>query len=64
MSCGPEGPGLVVEVTDDGPGRDDWTSGVGLLAMRERTAEVGGTLTAGPTDGGGRIRAVLPGPVR
>jgi two-component system, NarL family, sensor kinase len=28
--------------------------------MRERAAEVGGTLQAGPTPTGGRVRASLP----
>jgi hypothetical protein len=28
--------------------------------MRERAAELGGSLTAGPTPDGGRVRAVLP----
>src|SRR6202012_5553633 len=39
---------LLVEVCDDGTGAGPWQAGVGLLAMRERAAELGGTLTAGP----------------
>ena len=34
----------------------DWQPGVGLTAMRERAAELGGTLSAGPAAGGGRVR--------
>jgi two-component system NarL family sensor kinase len=34
--------------------------GVGLSAMVERAAEVGGWCTAGPTADGGRVDAVLP----
>jgi signal transduction histidine kinase len=54
---------LLVEVCDDGAGREPWPPGVGLSAMRERTAELGGTLTAGPGPGGGTVRAYLPLPV-
>jgi signal transduction histidine kinase len=51
---------LVVEVCDDGAGAGPWTAGVGMLAMRERAAEVGATLTAGPTADGGTVRACFP----
>jgi signal transduction histidine kinase len=51
---------LVLEVTDDGSSRTDWTAGVGMLGMRERAAELGGTLTAGTTDHGGSVRACFP----
>jgi two-component system NarL family sensor kinase len=53
---------LVVEVTDDGAGRQPWPAGVGLLAMRERASELGGTLTAGPGPHGGLVRACFPLP--
>lgn len=55
---------MVVVVRDDGPGTGPWTPGVGLLAMRERAAELGGTLTAGPGEGGGVVRASFPLPRR
>jgi two-component system, NarL family, sensor kinase len=55
---------LVVEVRDDGPSAAAWPAGVGLLAMRERAAELGGTLTAGPTANGGQVRACFPLPAR
>ncbi len=35
-------------------------SGAGLLSMRERAEVLGGTCTAGPADGGWRVRAELP----
>lgn len=40
------------------PGREG--SGAGLSGMHERAEAIGGSLTAGPTDGGWRVRAVLP----
>ena len=55
---------LVVEVADDMAGGPPWLAGVGLLAMRERAAELGGTLTAGPGPGGGLVRACFPLPDR
>jgi signal transduction histidine kinase len=53
---------LVVEVEDDGRGiREDDRAGVGMISMRERTEELGGTCTVRPLAGGGTlIRAVLP----
>jgi two-component system, NarL family, sensor kinase len=53
---------LLVEVGDDGAGGQPWRAGVGLLAMRERAAELGGTLTAGPGPHGGLVRACFPLP--
>jgi len=54
---------LTVSVTDDGeasPARPV-TPGVGLRGMRERVIGVGGTLHAGPRDGGGfAVRARFP----
>jgi two-component system, NarL family, sensor kinase len=58
--CREGGRGLVVEVADDGSGSDGWTAGVGLLAMRERAVELGGSLTARSGESGGRVCAVLP----
>jgi signal transduction histidine kinase len=52
---------LRIEVTDDGRGPTGNRDGHGLIGMRERAALYGGTLTAGPADGGGfRVTAVLP----
>ncbi|MGW6062205.1 sensor histidine kinase [Streptomyces sp. NPDC055189] len=54
---------LRVTVTDDGRAADDpsHTPGFGLVGMRERARSVGGTLEAGPGDGGGFVvSAVLP----
>jgi signal transduction histidine kinase len=52
---------LRVTVTDDGAGAGPaWQAGVGLTAMAERAAEVGGRCTARPTPEGGRVEAALP----
>ena len=56
---------LSLVVTDPRPGARvngtaPWRAGVGLTSMRERAAQVGGSLTAGPTDAGGRVEALLP----
>jgi len=55
----PAADGLHLEVTDLG-GSDPWRPGVGLSSMRERAAELGGTLEAGPGPAGGRVSALLP----
>lgn len=53
---------LEVEVTDNGVGATaSWRPGVGLMSMRERAAELGGTCTVGPDPRGGtRVHARLP----
>jgi signal transduction histidine kinase len=62
---------LTVRVDDDGPGADGGGTdpsgadasgtGVGLRGMRERVAALGGSLEAGPADGGGfRVDARIP----
>ncbi|MEJ2859894.1 sensor histidine kinase [Actinomycetospora flava] len=54
---------LTITVTDRGAGAEATRSddGHGLLHMRERAALFGGTLVAGPREGGGfRVEAVLP----
>lgn len=54
--------GLEVEVTDDGVGvPDDLRAGVGITAMRERAAELGGSFTVSSgRAGGARVHALLP----
>ncbi len=66
--------GVVVEVRDPGPGRDDPVGadgavgavgtvggGFGVIGMRERVESLGGRLDVGPdADGGWRVRARLP----
>jgi signal transduction histidine kinase len=54
--------GLDVEVRDDGRGLPaDFRPGVGLISMRERVAELGGTFTVEPAvPAGTRIHAHLP----
>ncbi|MGW7685525.1 histidine kinase [Kribbella sp. NPDC054772] len=51
---------LEIEVTDDGPPNGAWRPGVGLQAMHERAAELGGKFEAGPTPHGGLVRARFP----
>jgi signal transduction histidine kinase len=53
---------LRVEVEDDGIGLPaDRRAGVGLAAMRERAAELGGSCQTGPAAlGGTRVAAILP----
>ncbi|WP_253885861.1 sensor histidine kinase [Actinokineospora diospyrosa] len=51
---------LVVEVISDKPAAAANPSGTGLLGMSERAEAVRGSLTAGPVEGGWRVRAELP----
>lgn len=53
---------LAVEVSDDGVGiASERRAGVGLLSLRERAAELGGSTTVScPTEGGTIVRAELP----
>jgi signal transduction histidine kinase len=37
-----------------------WQAGLGMASMSERVGELGGTLEAGPTPEGSRVRARLP----
>jgi two-component system NarL family sensor kinase len=55
---------LEIEVVDDGGGLPPAVRpGIGLVSMRERAAEVGGTCEIGPGDDGGtRVLAHLPLP--
>ena len=57
-----QGPDLRLQVCDDGAGLPDgWRAGVGITAMRERAAELGGELAIGPAGPHGtRITARLP----
>jgi signal transduction histidine kinase len=60
--------GIMVEVTDDGPGAAAGTApvhggGVGLAGLRERARLLGGQLEAGSAaERGFAVRAFLPGP--
>ena len=59
---GPERGWLRLEVSDDGSGMPDgWRAGVGMTAMRERVADLGGQLAIEPGDPQGtRVTAWLP----
>ncbi|MEV6977377.1 histidine kinase [Kitasatospora sp. NPDC093806] len=57
--------GLLVSVTDDGGGsasrvRHRSGGGTGLLALTERVRSLGGDASAGPHEGGWRVKASLP----
>lgn len=54
--------GLRIEVADDGTGPEAcWRPGVGLVSIRERAAELGGSCQIGPhPHGGDRVSACLP----
>jgi signal transduction histidine kinase len=60
--------GIMVAVTDDGPGAADPAAairggGTGLAGLRERTRLLGGQLEAGSAaERGFAVRAFLPGP--
>jgi two-component system NarL family sensor kinase len=51
---------LHCEVLDDGGRTAAWRPGVGIAAMRERIAELGGTCEAGPGPRGGQVRVCVP----
>jgi signal transduction histidine kinase len=52
---------LEIDVVDDGKGADTLTPGHGIIGMRERAAQFGGHLSAGPAPGGGfAVRARIP----
>ena len=51
---------LVVTVRDEGEADGEWVPGVGLSSMRERAAEVGGTLEVATDGRGSLVTAKLP----
>lgn len=51
---------LEVSVRDTGAAAGTWVPGVGLASMRERAAEVGGTLQVTTSPAGSVVRALLP----
>ncbi|MEV5895646.1 sensor histidine kinase [Nonomuraea fuscirosea] len=54
-------PGEVrLRVTDDGRAATSHRTGHGIAGMRERVTALGGTLTAGPAEGGYTVRAIIP----
>jgi len=54
---------LYVGITDDGVGLpESYRAGVGLLSLRERAEELGGTCEILPAGGGTRVQACLPLP--
>jgi signal transduction histidine kinase len=51
---------LELTTADAGGGVPAGTPGHGLIGMRERAELFGGTLTAGPRNGGFEVHVVLP----
>ncbi len=47
-------------INDQSVAGPTWTAGVGLSGMRERAAELGGVLSAGPEDQGGAVNVTVP----
>ena len=60
VQVSPTHEGTTVTVHNDGPPVPAPTPGAGLFGMRERAESLGGHLTAGPTDDGWLVEAVLP----
>ncbi len=55
-----DGDRVVTDVLNEGARCEEPVSGRGLVNMRERARLEGGSLEAGPVEGGFRVRAVLP----
>ena len=51
---------LEVTVRDEGSSGAAWIPGVGLSSMRERAAEIGGSVDIASNDNGSVVRALLP----
>ncbi len=51
---------LTVTVRDSGSSDDAWVPGVGLTSMRERAAELGGSIDITSSISGSQVRALLP----
>lgn len=60
IEVGADADTLRVRVADDGHGADAPDGGRGITGMRERTAALGGTFSAGDGEGGFVVAAVLP----
>ncbi|WP_421741027.1 sensor histidine kinase [Cellulomonas sp.] len=60
VDVGLSGSGLLVAVTDDGPGGATMSPGGGLAGLRDRVRALGGSLEVHSAMDGTRVQAVLP----
>ncbi len=60
LRIGMDAGSLSVAVRDGGRNGQTWTPGVGLASMRERAAEVGGTVSVDAGTDGATVHALLP----
>ncbi len=51
---------ISITVHDNAARAGEWTTGVGLRSMRDRTEQLGGRFHAGPSATGGIVEAVIP----
>jgi two-component system, NarL family, sensor kinase len=51
---------LTIDISDNGNAGGEWVPGIGLISMRERASELGGSVTFRGTPTGSTVSAELP----